>query len=190
MFPIAVRAHFAEQFSAIPGSISLCLTKRRQTTLITPWPEYARAQGGKIMENDKRAPPSSGVSPEARPPGRREWDPDTRHLERREWDPGNYGGLGQEAGPGRKAPGETGLHDPDPQADSRILADVRAILAGADGTDAGEITVRLQGGEITLEGRVPSMVAKQAAGQKASGCKGVNYVQNNLEIRPPRQTPG
>ena len=55
-------------------------------------------------------------------------------------------------------------------------------LTDDDSLDAGEITVQVKGGEVTLSGTVNSREDKRRAEDLVESCSGVKEVINNLRV--------
>jgi hypothetical protein len=68
------------------------------------------------------------------------------------------------------------------RSDERILDDVCSSLSDAGDVDASDITVRCQGGVVTLEGKIDSLQAKHRAEIIADRCSGVKEVENHLRV--------
>lgn len=68
------------------------------------------------------------------------------------------------------------------RSDDRIHEDVNDRLMDDDAVDATEVTVSVAGGEVTLDGTVPSRLAKRRAEDCADSVSGVAHVQNNLRV--------
>jgi hypothetical protein len=73
------------------------------------------------------------------------------------------------------------------RSDERIREDVNDRLADDPRLDASEIEVRVENGEVTLDGTVDSREARRRAEDLADSVSGVSYVQNNLRAREARQ---
>lgn len=68
------------------------------------------------------------------------------------------------------------------RSDDRILEDVHERLADDPQVDASEIEVRVENGEVTLNGTVDSRQAKRRAEDCAESVSGVTHCQNNLRV--------
>lgn len=68
------------------------------------------------------------------------------------------------------------------RSDERILEDACDTLTGDWGVDARNVQVTVQGGEVTLDGRVESRRQKRRAEDIVHDIAGVSHVQNNLRI--------
>lgn len=68
------------------------------------------------------------------------------------------------------------------RSDDRIREDVCDRLSVDDDVDASEIEVRVQAGEVTLEGSVPTRTMKHQAENLADEVLGVKDVHNNLRV--------
>lgn len=66
-------------------------------------------------------------------------------------------------------------------------ADDYEILAGDPGTARALIDIEVQGGIVTLNGRVPGLVSKRLAGVMAWWVPGVRDVVNGLAVDPPEE---
>jgi hypothetical protein len=71
------------------------------------------------------------------------------------------------------------------RTDDRIKEDVCDRLSWNDEVDATEITVRVQDGEVTLEGRVETRHMKRLAGDIAEEVSGVKDVHNTIRVTKP-----
>lgn len=69
------------------------------------------------------------------------------------------------------------------RSDSRINEDVHDRLTDDPRIDASDITVTVEGGEVTLNGVVHERRAKRMAEDCAEGVPGVKNVQNNLRYQ-------
>jgi hypothetical protein len=74
------------------------------------------------------------------------------------------------------------------RTDERIKEDVCESLSWNDEVDATEITVRVAGGEVTLEGRVETRHMKRLAEDIAEEVSGVQDVHNTLRVTKPMLT--
>jgi len=70
-----------------------------------------------------------------------------------------------------------------PSTDDNIRNDIRSRLADDPGLDATDIEVRVNSGQVILEGTVPSEMARQMAEIVAYEAEGVRGVENTLVIR-------
>ncbi len=68
------------------------------------------------------------------------------------------------------------------RSDERIQEDANEQLTRDWRVDASNITVKVEGGEVTLEGHVPSRDAKRRAEDCVEDVSGVKHVQNNLRV--------
>jgi hypothetical protein len=68
------------------------------------------------------------------------------------------------------------------RSDDRIREDISDRLTDDHGVDASDITVQVQGGEVTLSGSVPSRDQKRRAEDVAESCSGVSEVTNNIRV--------
>ncbi len=94
-------------------------------------------------------------------------------------------------GPGQKTgnhPADGGARGKGPRgykrSDERIAEDVNDGLTQDTNVDATDITVVVNGGEVTLNGTVTSRIEKCGAEDLAHDVSGVTHVQNNLRIVP------
>jgi hypothetical protein len=95
-------------------------------------------------------------------------------------------GLGPSAGPGsHRGKGPKGYV----RGDERILEEVCDRLTEDDRLDACDIEVKVDAGEVTLNGQVKSREDKRRAEDVAESVSGVRHLQNNLRVRPPAQPP-
>lgn len=69
------------------------------------------------------------------------------------------------------------------RASERIQEDVNDRLSDDPDLDASDIEVKVEGSEVTLEGRVESRRAKRRAEDCVESVSGVTNVQNNLRLR-------
>ena len=69
------------------------------------------------------------------------------------------------------------------RSDERIRDDMCDRLADDPRLDASEIEVRVENGEVTLDGTVDSREARRRAEDIAEAAAGVIHVQNNLRVR-------
>ncbi|MDF3064866.1 MAG: hypothetical protein K0R38_467 [Polyangiaceae bacterium] len=69
------------------------------------------------------------------------------------------------------------------RTDERIREDVCERLSQDDEVDASEISVRVEGGEVTLEGSVETRRQKHRAEELASEVLGVDDVHNSVRVR-------
>ena len=69
------------------------------------------------------------------------------------------------------------------RSDDRIREDVNDNLTDDWGVDAGNITVKVSNGEVTLEGTVSTRLQKRRAEDCAEEVSGVKNVQNNLRVQ-------
>jgi len=69
--------------------------------------------------------------------------------------------------------------------DARIEEDVVAALTVDADLDATEVRVRVDGGEVTLEGSVPDRASKRRAEDIAGSIRGVLDTHNRLRVGPP-----
>jgi len=93
-------------------------------------------------------------------------------------------GLGQSARPGsHRGKGPKGYV----RGDERILEEVCDRLTEDDRLDACDIEVKVDAGEVTLNGQVESREAKRRAEDVAESVSGVRHLQNNLRVRPQQQ---
>jgi hypothetical protein len=70
------------------------------------------------------------------------------------------------------------------RSDARILEDVNDRLADDRRLDARDIEVKVEAGEVTLNGQVRSREGKRRAEDLAEQVSGVKHLQNNLRVRP------
>lgn len=73
------------------------------------------------------------------------------------------------------------------RGDERILEEVCDRLTEDDRLDACDIEVRVDQGEVTLNGQVKARGDKRRAEDIAESVSGVKHLQNNLRVRPPEQ---
>ena len=67
--------------------------------------------------------------------------------------------------------------------DARITVSVNAELAKDPGLSALRIDVDTTAGRVLLKGRAPDKAARDRAGKLAAGVRGVNSVDNQLDVR-------
>lgn len=109
---------------------------------------------------------------------------------RSDWDGRGSDGVVLPAGPsayGRERQGQDQMHrgkgPKDYQrSDDRIREDVCDRLSEDGGLDASDITVRVEQGEVTLDGTVGSRREKRAAEDCVDSVSGVAHCQNNLRV--------
>lgn len=70
------------------------------------------------------------------------------------------------------------------RSDARILEDVSDRLADDGRLDASDIEVKVEAGEVTLDGLVSSREDKRRAEDLAGQASGVRRLQNNLRVKP------
>lgn len=83
------------------------------------------------------------------------------------------------------------MADPnDPQAyqrsNDRIYNEAREGITRHGHVDASDVSVRVERGEVVLEGTVPSHREKQMAEQDVQSLPGINNVHNRLQVSPPQ----
>jgi osmotically-inducible protein OsmY len=66
--------------------------------------------------------------------------------------------------------------------DERIREVVNELLTDHDGIDATDVEVKVENGEVTLEGHVGSRWEKRLAEDIAASCGGVHDVHNRLRV--------
>jgi hypothetical protein len=117
------------------------------------------------------------VAARAEGPGQREYDSDMR---------GSYGEGGI---PRWSSEGEQSFRGRGPRgyrrSDERIREDVCDRLTEDHDIDASDIDVKVESGEVTLEGTVDARRSKWLAEELASRCSGVVDVHNHLRVRRP-----
>lgn len=69
------------------------------------------------------------------------------------------------------------------RSDERVWDDVGQRLMDDPWLDATDIDVRVEEGEVTLDGTVDSRAAKRRAEDIADSVSGARHVQNNLRVR-------
>ncbi len=100
---------------------------------------------------------------------------------------GAWGAFGQSlSGPGRRE--DEGPHRGRgprgwQRSDERIREDAHERLTDDPMIDAGEVSIEVQGGEVTLNGTVDDRMAKRRAEDIVERISGVSHVQNNLRVR-------
>ncbi|MGB3718399.1 MAG: BON domain-containing protein [Hyphomicrobiaceae bacterium] len=72
---------------------------------------------------------------------------------------------------------------PPSSVDEHICNDIRSRLADDPGIDSSDIKVRVEDGQVLLEGSVPSEIARQMAEIVAYEAEGVRGVENSLVVR-------
>ncbi|MCD9122678.1 BON domain-containing protein [Cupriavidus sp. UGS-1] len=70
-------------------------------------------------------------------------------------------------------------------SDDRILDRVCERLWRA-GLDVSEVSVRVEGGHVTLEGQVGSRTARRQIEACVDGCQGVSDIENRIRVAPDR----
>jgi hypothetical protein len=73
------------------------------------------------------------------------------------------------------------------RSDGRILDDISDRLSDDDRLDASDIEVKVEAGEVTLNGHVASREDKRRAEDLAESVSGVRHLQNNLRVRAPER---
>ena len=68
------------------------------------------------------------------------------------------------------------------RSDERIRDDANDRLTEDWRIDASEVTVRVENGEVTLDGTVPDRASKRRAEDLVEDISGVKHVQNNLRV--------
>lgn len=68
------------------------------------------------------------------------------------------------------------------RSDERIFEDICERLAAHGGVDASDMEVRVEGGEVTLEGVVEDRRTKRLAEDVSEGVRGVEDVHNRLRL--------
>jgi osmotically-inducible protein OsmY len=68
------------------------------------------------------------------------------------------------------------------RSDERIRDDANDCLTEDWRIDASDVTVRVENGEVTLDGTVPDRAAKRRAEDLVEDISGVKHVQNNLRV--------
>ena len=71
------------------------------------------------------------------------------------------------------------------RSDARIEDDVHRVLTDDAEVDASDVRVRVDGGEVTLEGSVPERAMKRGAEDVVEAVRGVRDVHNRLRVGPP-----
>ncbi|WP_437640512.1 BON domain-containing protein [Sorangium sp. So ce854] len=69
------------------------------------------------------------------------------------------------------------------RSDERIREDICEMISDRDDIDAGEVTVRVQNGEVTLEGTVNERHHKRLIEHIAEGARGVEDVHNQIRVQ-------
>lgn len=69
------------------------------------------------------------------------------------------------------------------RSDDRIREDVNDNLTEDWAVDARKVSVRVENGEVTLDGTVPTRLQKRRAEDCAEEVSGVKHVQNNLRVQ-------
>ncbi|WP_244259070.1 BON domain-containing protein [Cupriavidus gilardii] len=70
-------------------------------------------------------------------------------------------------------------------SDDRILDRVCERLWRA-GLDVSEVSVRVEGGHVTLEGQVGSRTARRQIEECVDACQGVSDIENRIRVAPDR----
>jgi hypothetical protein len=68
------------------------------------------------------------------------------------------------------------------RSDERITEEINERLTDDDDLDAGDITVRVSSGKVTLEGSVDQRWMKHRAEDIADSCSGVKEVDNRIQV--------
>jgi hypothetical protein len=173
--------------------------------------EYGGYQGGSAdygLETDRTAGPARPYAGTGRQAPRNPAQPrrDLIDEERQIGGPytdygraaGDYGPGGGYATPQGDAPRESRSFVEGPhrgrgpkgykRSDERIFEDVNDRLTDDPMVDASDVEVRVENGEVTLNGTVASRFAKRRAEDCADSVAGVGHVQNNLRIDAGRAT--
>jgi hypothetical protein len=74
------------------------------------------------------------------------------------------------------------------RSDERIREEVCELLSDADDIDASEITVKVENGEVILDGTVDSRWVKREAEDVIWRARGVKDVQNHLRVRSEKES--
>ncbi|WP_437732163.1 BON domain-containing protein [Sorangium sp. So ce1335] len=74
------------------------------------------------------------------------------------------------------------------RSDDRIREDVCEMLSDRDDIDVSEVTVRVQNGEVTLEGTVDERHHRRLIEQLAENVRGVEDVHNQIRVKRPSET--
>jgi osmotically-inducible protein OsmY len=72
--------------------------------------------------------------------------------------------------------------------DAQIRAEILSCLARTPWLDTRAVDVRVERGEVRLEGRVPERRMAQAIKEIAARCAGVRGIDGRLRIARPRDT--
>ena len=96
----------------------------------------------------------------------------------------SYAGFTPEARGGHSGRGPKGYV----RADERIREDVCERLSWNDEVDATDISVRVENGEVSLEGSVETRHMKRLAEDIADSVSGVRDVHNTLRVQKPMLT--
>ncbi len=98
---------------------------------------------------------------------------------------GQYGqGMGQHGGEQVMRGGFAGKGPKGYQrSDDRVREQISDALTDEDSLDASDIEVKVEGGEVTLNGTVPSRQCKRTAEDIAERCSGVKDVSNMLRVK-------
>ena len=75
------------------------------------------------------------------------------------------------------------------RSDARILEDINDHLTEDSRLDASDIEVKVEAGEVTLNGHVSSRPDKRRAEDLAEQVSGVKHLQNNLRVRSLEPSP-
>jgi len=73
-----------------------------------------------------------------------------------------------------------------PHSNQRIYDEAREGIVRHDHADASDINVRVERGEVTLEGTVPSDREKRMAEEDVQSLPGIQNVHNRLQVSPPQ----
>src|SRR5690606_26641428 len=99
----------------------------------------------------------------------------------------DMGGDASHRGPSHRGKGPKGYE----RSAERLKEDLCERLTEAHDVDAGEISVSVRDGIVTLEGSVPERRMKHRAEDIADACSGVKDVENRLKVmRPGEATAG
>lgn len=143
-------------------------------------------QGGSM--NDGRAGANRWGSERNGGGSRGEWEGNRQAGGQEQGGRGNGGAerQGRESGRDAASQGQHAGRGPKGyrRSDARIEEDVNEALTQDGEIDASEITVQVQGGEVTLTGTVEDRDAKRHAEDVVERCAGVIDVHNQLKVGP------
>lgn len=83
-------------------------------------------------------------------------------------------------------PNDQNVSQPLQRSNDRIHNEAREGIIRHGHVDASDVNVRVEHGEVILEGTVPSHREKQMAEQDVQSLPGIKNVHNRLQVSPPQ----